>query len=234
MALWKKRVRNTDWKSIIVNTAAAIIYLAIVVITILLPLEIAPPQGANNASVGLNNNYLGASCPIYTAIISQTGEPLSEGPLHLPYQRPLESCRTFTSSVMEMLIANMTSRMVDKDLARLFENTYPNTLGTVLSCMHSFRHRCFLVQSGRIQPIDICYYRRHWGRMVERFIASIRSVSPIAPVRCKFDDIIPRPYQSSSAVHCRHALLQCFPASAGKQPHTPKYCLKCACTAVAR
>ena len=30
---------------------------------------------------------------------------------------------------MEKLIANVTSRMIDKDLARLFENAYPNTLG---------------------------------------------------------------------------------------------------------
>lgn len=234
MALWwKKKESNTDWKSVIVNTAAAIIYLAIVVVTILLPLEI-PPRAANNASVSLNNNYLGASCPIYTAVISRTGEPLSEGPLQLPYQRPQESCRTFTSSVMEMLIANMTSRMVDKDLARLFENSYPNSLGTVLFCMHSFRHYCFLVRSGQFQPVDICYHRRHWRRVVARFISSIRSVPPIAPVRCKFDDAIPRSYQSSSKVHLRHAPLQCLPASAGKQPHTTEYCFKCAGPAVAR
>lgn len=58
--------------------------------------------------------------------------PLSEGPMALPYQRPSIHCRTFTSPLVEKVIEDMTSKMVDKDLARLFENAFPNTLDTTI------------------------------------------------------------------------------------------------------
>jgi meiotically up-regulated gene 157 (Mug157) protein len=58
--------------------------------------------------------------------------PFSEGPLALPYQRPSLHCRTFTSPLVEKVIEDVTSRMVDKDLARLFENAFPNTLDTTV------------------------------------------------------------------------------------------------------
>lgn len=58
--------------------------------------------------------------------------PLSEGPLSLPYQRPSPHCRTFTSPLVEKVIEDVTSRMDDKDLARIFENAFPNTLDTTV------------------------------------------------------------------------------------------------------
>ncbi|KAL9125981.1 MAG: hypothetical protein Q9217_004896 [Psora testacea] len=58
--------------------------------------------------------------------------PLSEGPLHLPYQRPSPHCRTFSSPLVEEIIEDMTSKMEDKDLARIFENAFPNTLDTTV------------------------------------------------------------------------------------------------------
>ncbi len=58
--------------------------------------------------------------------------PLSKGPLALPYQRPAPHCRTFSSRVVEDTIGNVTNRMVDKDLARIFENAFPNTLDTTV------------------------------------------------------------------------------------------------------
>lgn len=50
----------------------------------------------------------------------------------LPFQRPSIHCRTFTSPLVEKIIEDITSRMVDKDLARLFENAFPNTLDTTV------------------------------------------------------------------------------------------------------
>jgi meiotically up-regulated gene 157 (Mug157) protein len=50
----------------------------------------------------------------------------------LPFQRPLIECRTFSSPLVEKVIENITSKMVDKDLARLFENAFPNTLDTTV------------------------------------------------------------------------------------------------------
>lgn len=35
---------------------------------------------------------------------------------------------------LQAVITNMTSRLKDPDLARLFENTYPNTLGEFPKC----------------------------------------------------------------------------------------------------
>ncbi|KAF7373060.1 hypothetical protein MSAN_00513700 [Mycena sanguinolenta] len=45
---------------------------------------------------------------------------------------PAPECRTFNSTAVEKVVANMTSRMVDADLARFFENAYTNTLDTTI------------------------------------------------------------------------------------------------------
>ena len=58
--------------------------------------------------------------------------PLSKGPLALPYQRPSPHCRTFSSPLVEEIIEEMSTRMEDKDLARIFENAFPNTLDTTV------------------------------------------------------------------------------------------------------
>lgn len=50
----------------------------------------------------------------------------------LPYQRPSKHCRTFESPLVEKVIDDITSRMEDKDLARVFENAFPNTLDTTV------------------------------------------------------------------------------------------------------
>ena len=59
--------------------------------------------------------------------------PFSEGPLQLPFQRPAIPCRTFTSDAVEKVIEDMKSRIIDPDIARLFENAFPNTLDTTVS-----------------------------------------------------------------------------------------------------
>ena len=50
----------------------------------------------------------------------------------LPYQRPSPHCRTFSSPLVEKIIEDITARIVDKDLARIFENAFPNTLDTTV------------------------------------------------------------------------------------------------------
>ena len=50
----------------------------------------------------------------------------------MPFQRPSIHCRTFTSPHVEKIIDDITGKMVDKDLARLFENAFPNTLDTTV------------------------------------------------------------------------------------------------------
>ncbi|CAB4433836.1 unnamed protein product [Rhizophagus irregularis] len=50
-----------------------------------------------------------------------------------PFVRPKESERKFVSPVIEKVIKDITSNMKDKDLARLFENCWPNTLDTTVA-----------------------------------------------------------------------------------------------------
>lgn len=52
--------------------------------------------------------------------------------MELPYQRPSKQCRTFESELVEKIIKDMNASLVDRDLARLFENAFPNTLDTTV------------------------------------------------------------------------------------------------------
>ncbi|CAG8108950.1 unnamed protein product [Penicillium olsonii] len=72
------------------------------------------------------------ACPEYTSYASTPHAPYSGGPLNLPFQRPAEVCRTFSSPAVEKVIEDITSRLVDKDLAQLFRNAFPNTLDTTI------------------------------------------------------------------------------------------------------
>lgn len=44
----------------------------------------------------------------------------------------MEICRTFVSPLVEKVIEDMNEKIIDKDLARLFENAFPNTLDTTV------------------------------------------------------------------------------------------------------
>ncbi|EAW14524.1 glycoside hydrolase family 125 protein [Aspergillus clavatus NRRL 1] len=72
------------------------------------------------------------ACPDYLSYSTVPHAPYSGGPLNLPFQRPAAECRTFSSPAVEKVIEDVTSRMVDKDLAQLFRNAFPNTLDTTV------------------------------------------------------------------------------------------------------
>lgn len=71
-------------------------------------------------------------CESYSAYARKPHEPLSEGKFALPFQRPPPHCRTFTSPLAESTLTRVKSLITDPDLARLFENTFPNTLDTAI------------------------------------------------------------------------------------------------------
>lgn len=52
--------------------------------------------------------------------------------MSLPYQRPSTHCRTFESDLAEKIIKDLNTTMIDRDLARIFENAFPNTLDTTV------------------------------------------------------------------------------------------------------
>ena len=72
------------------------------------------------------------TCPDYTDYAATPHAPYTGGKYNLSYQRPNPGCRTFNSSVVENTITNLTSTITDLDLARLFENSFPNTLDTTV------------------------------------------------------------------------------------------------------
>ncbi|EAT78692.2 hypothetical protein SNOG_14067 [Parastagonospora nodorum SN15] len=69
-----------------------------------------------------------AACPDYKNYAMRP----HNGSMHLPFQRPSKYCRTFESPMVERVIEDMNERIEDKDLARLFENAFPNTLDTTV------------------------------------------------------------------------------------------------------
>ncbi|EKD15943.1 uncharacterized protein L3040_003199 [Drepanopeziza brunnea f. sp. 'multigermtubi'] len=71
-------------------------------------------------------------CIGYEALQRSKPEPLSEGSRKFPNSRPEPECRTFNLPEMERLIEKMKGLIKDPDLFRLFENTYPNTLDTMI------------------------------------------------------------------------------------------------------
>ena len=50
----------------------------------------------------------------------------------LPFQRPHINCRTFHSDAIEAVIFDVTTRMKNPDLARVFENAFPSTTDTTV------------------------------------------------------------------------------------------------------
>ncbi|KAK0388764.1 hypothetical protein NLU13_5007 [Sarocladium strictum] len=75
---------------------------------------------------------LSAACPEYTQYSLHPHPPFTEGRYGLPFQRPDPRCRTFRSDEIERVIQDVTSRMKDPDMARLFENTFPSTTDTTV------------------------------------------------------------------------------------------------------
>jgi meiotically up-regulated gene 157 (Mug157) protein len=70
--------------------------------------------------------------PLFSSLTTSSSPPYSNGSMELPFQRPSKYCRTFESPLVEKVIEHMNERIVDKDLARLFENAFPNTLDTTV------------------------------------------------------------------------------------------------------
>ncbi|KDR83528.1 hypothetical protein GALMADRAFT_54994 [Galerina marginata CBS 339.88] len=86
-----------------------------------------------------------AQCPDFTTYSQVPHDPRSIGPLALPYMRPAPACRTFNSTAVEKVITDMKSLLKDPDLARLFENTFPNTLDTTVKYFSESENLAFII-----------------------------------------------------------------------------------------
>ncbi|KAG6005900.1 hypothetical protein E4U21_007534 [Claviceps maximensis] len=94
------------------------------------------------------------ACPDYASYASSPHRPLSSGPLSLPFQRPDKRCRTFQSSEIERVIEEITSRMKDPDLARLFENAFPSTTDTTIKFHTNGKDTGFMRFGGSRTALD--------------------------------------------------------------------------------
>lgn len=75
---------------------------------------------------------IAAQCPDYSTYSSTNHPPFSNGKYKMSYQRPAIECRTFQSPIVEATVARLKSIILDPDLFRLFENSYPNSLDTAI------------------------------------------------------------------------------------------------------
>ena len=71
-------------------------------------------------------------CPDYKVYAARPHPPYTSGTYALPFQRPIPECRLFRSQAVENVIQEMIGKIENPDLARLFENAYPNTLDTTV------------------------------------------------------------------------------------------------------
>lgn len=77
-------------------------------------------------------SHVVAQCPDYLQYSTQRHEPFSTGRFSLSYMRPPVACRTFVAPEVEDVVSQMKGTIADPDLARLFENAFPNTLDTAI------------------------------------------------------------------------------------------------------
>ncbi|KAH8665952.1 hypothetical protein BGZ60DRAFT_470613 [Tricladium varicosporioides] len=92
----------------------------------------APGPASAVSSSELPAPTLKKECIHYETLQRMKQSPLSEGVRKFPYSRPEPECRTFQLPAMEKLIERMKGVIKDPDLFRLFENSYPNTLDTMI------------------------------------------------------------------------------------------------------
>ncbi|KAJ3828531.1 Six-hairpin glycosidase-like protein [Lentinula raphanica] len=122
---------------------------------------------SSSLSVGVRSQ-----CPDFTTYsASPQGNP-SNGTLGLPLMRPAPACRTFNSTAVEQVIDDMKARLKDPDVARLFENTFPNTLDTTVRYYNQTENLAFII-TGDITA--------QWLRDTANQFAHYRSLLSIDP-----------------------------------------------------
>lgn len=97
------------------------------------PGEIPPPAPANPGKVDEGAPEPTVDCPVSfeSYMLSQPG-PKSTGSRQFPLVRPPPECRTFVVPELEEYITKMETVVKDPDLYRLFQNSFPNTLDTMV------------------------------------------------------------------------------------------------------
>lgn len=78
-------------------------------------------------------------CPNFEQYMRGRPGPESTGKRKFPSVRPPPECRTFPVPAVEAYITKMEDKITDPDLYRLFQNSFPNTLDTMVK-WHGYAH----------------------------------------------------------------------------------------------
>ncbi|KAH6634300.1 hypothetical protein B0J18DRAFT_14676 [Chaetomium sp. MPI-SDFR-AT-0129] len=89
-------------------------------------------ETANNTEPIASDPSTTLVCPDFESLQKQKPGPLSDGRRQFPYVRPRPECRTFHLPALERMLGRLKGVIRDPDLFRLFENSYPNTLDTMV------------------------------------------------------------------------------------------------------
>lgn len=108
------------------------------------PEDVPPPASANPEKVDDETSITPGKveeeapkptveCPFsFESYMSSQPGPKSTGSRQFPMVRPPPECRTFVVPELEEYITKMESVIKDPDLYRLFQNSFPNTLDTMV------------------------------------------------------------------------------------------------------
>lgn len=95
--------------------------------------DVPPPASANPEKVEEEAPKPTVECPMsFESYMSSQPGPKSAGSRQFPMVRPPLECRTFVVPELEEYITKMESVIKDPDLYRLFQNSFPNTLDTMV------------------------------------------------------------------------------------------------------
>lgn len=91
-----------------------------------------PVMQGEGVEVPTPNPGVKVECDSFETYLRKKPDPKSEGFRKFPLVRPPPECRTFTVPAVEQYIQKMEKNIKDPDLYRLFQNSFPNTLDTMI------------------------------------------------------------------------------------------------------
>lgn len=107
------------------------------------PDDVGPPAEPGADSTAVLKEPIPASkptaCPSFETHMKSRPGPPSTGSRQFPLVRPPPECRSFAVPAVDAYIDKMETRIADPDLYRLFQNSFPNTLDTMVK-WHGLAH----------------------------------------------------------------------------------------------
>ncbi|KUI54003.1 hypothetical protein VP1G_01381 [Cytospora mali] len=95
------------------------------------PEDVPPPAGPENGTEETPKPVV--DCPLsFEHYMTSRPGPKSTGSRQFPLVRPPRECRKFTAPAVDEYIERMEGVIKDPDLYRLFQNSFPNTLDTMV------------------------------------------------------------------------------------------------------